>query len=82
MNACFDFEPQLTHPYDRHLQRQMFVNDYINTGDFEYSAHDALKSEIIKYQKSKRLDQRLIRSINGFIILIRRIVKRIMRIKK
>ncbi len=79
MNECFDFEPQLNHPYGRHLHRQSFVNDYLKTRDFEYSAQNALKSEILKYQKSNRLDQRIIHVITRLVNLTQRIVKRILR---
>ena len=47
---AFDFEPQLNHPYSRHVGRQLFVRTYTKNHNFSIAAKKALSDELNEYR--------------------------------
>ena len=73
-DEIFDFESQLNSPYKAHVNREVFLENYIKTRDFDHSAYCALKSDIEQYYASKSLKGRTLMFMRRIYHFLRRIL--------
>lgn len=75
LGEIFDFESQLNLPYAPHRNRQIFIEQYRKSKNFEYAAKTALQDEINRYYYSKSLWGRLTNGLKYPIQIGIRLVK-------